>query len=192
MNVRQLLMAASASIVMSTPMAAQDATVPDDRIHIERVSGGQALIRDVRGSYAQHPKMFAELMALREKLFAAVGACFGIYPDDPDAVENASDLHWQIGVRVAPAARGQKLAIPPRPYRLASLADVEAAVIETNVKTAGIDGLAMFRWMAEHGYVQTAPTRIEYLSHDGDAMLLPVKIVVPVRKRPSGLTLPAR
>jgi hypothetical protein len=176
--------------VLSAQGWAQGAKRPDDRIHLERITGGSALMRDVTGDYAQHPKVFAELLTLRDQLFTPIGACFGIYPDDPDVVEAKSQLKWQIGVRVEPKEAGAKLASPPAPWRLSKLPDVEAAVIETDVQTAGLDGLAMFRWMAEHGYAQIAPTRIEYLSHEGSPMLLPVKIIVPVVKRRSGLVLP--
>lgn len=172
--------------------APESARVPDEQIRVEQVSGGTILIRDVTGSYAQHPRLFAEMMAVRDRLFTSVGACFGIYPLDPDAVERPADLRWQIGVRVSAAQGRQSLARPPKPYRLVALGPTEAAVLETDVQHAGTDGLAMYRWMAEHGYVQTAPTRLEYLSHDGSPMLLPARIIVPVRKRPSGLVLPAR
>jgi hypothetical protein len=176
--------------VLSAHGLAQGTQRPDDRIHLEHITGGTALMRDVAGDYAQHPQVFAELLTLRDRLFTPVGACFGIYPDDPDVVETKSQLKWQIGVRVEPKQAGASLAKPPVPWRLSKLPDVEAAVIETDVQTAGLDGLAMSRWMAEHGYAQLAPTRIEYLSHEGNPMLLPVRIIVPVIKRRSGLVLP--
>jgi pimeloyl-ACP methyl ester carboxylesterase len=188
----RVITAAVAASLLAGIVKAQDTKSPDDRIHVERIDGGTTLMRDIAGDYSQHPKVFIALMAVRDRLFTPVGACFGIYPQDPDAVESPAELHWEIGVRVSPRAAAKKLTAPPKPYRIAKLPAIDAAVIETNVQTAAIDGLAMFRWMAEHGYVQVAPTRIEYLSHEGSPMLLPVKIIVPVKKRRSGLTLPAR
>jgi hypothetical protein len=47
----------------------------------------------------------------------------------------------------------------------------------------------MIPWAPQNGYVQTGPTRMEYLSHEGTPTEMRVKIIVPVKKRESGLKL---
>jgi hypothetical protein len=169
---------------------AQQPARADARVRIEQISGGTILVRDVTGDYSQHPQVFQALMSVRDKQYVGVGDCFGVYPVDPDAVASPQDLKWRVGVRVRPPTAAAPLATPVAPYKLESMPDVEAAVLETNVKNAGVDGLAITRWILEHGYVQVGPTRMEYLSHVGELMLIPTKIIVPVRKRSRALVLP--
>lgn len=147
------------------------------------------LVRDVAGDYGQHPQVFLDLMAVRDAHYVSAGDCFGIYPMDPDAVDAPAALRWRAGVRVDARGGGQ-LRAPKAPYRLERLAPVEAAVIETSVKDAAIDGLAILRWLPENGYVQVGPTRMEYRTREGNPMLIPARIVVPIKKRKSGLLLP--
>ena len=130
-------------------------------------------------------------MAVRDAGYIGVGDCFGIYPMDPDAVASPAALRWRVGVRVS-AKPGQRLQAPKPPYKLERLPATQAAVLETRVDTAATDGLALLRWMPENGYVQTGPTRMEYLAHDGNPLLIPARIIVPIKKRPSGLLLPPR
>ena len=47
----------------------------------------------------------------------------------------------------------------------------------------------MFRWIIEHGFVQIAPTRMQYLTHKGDSMKIKTRIIVPIKRRNSGLSL---
>jgi len=162
---------------------------PEERVQVRTMPGGTMLVRDVVGDYRQHPKIFLEMMAVRDANYVAAGDCFGIYPTDPDTLESTATLRWRVGVRVAPKDSGQ-LRTPKAPYRLERLAPVEAAVLETTVKDAAIDGLAILRWLPENGYVQIGPTRMEYQSHEGSPMLIPARIVVPIKKRSSGLKLP--
>ena len=162
---------------------------PEQRVQVQTVPGGMMLVRDVVGDYSRHPEVFRDMMAVRDANYVAVGDCFGIYPMDPDMVDSATTLRWRVGVRVE-SSNGGQLKRPKAPYRLERLAAVEAAVLETNVKDAAIDGLAMLRWLPENGYVQVGPTRMEYHTHAGNPMLIPARIVVPVRKRKSGLLLP--
>ena len=162
---------------------------PEQRVQVRTMPGGMMLVRDVVGDYSQHPKIFLEMMAVRDTNYVAVGDCFGIYPTDPDTLESTATLRWRVGVRVAPEDAGQ-LKSPKAPYRLERLAAVEAAVLETNVKDAAIDGLAILRWLPENGYVQIGHTRMEYHTHEGNPMLIPARIVVPIKKRSSGLRLP--
>ena len=118
------------------------------------------LVRDIVGDYSQHPKVFVEMMTVRDANYVAAGDCFGIYPMDPDAVESSTSLRWRIGVRVD-AKDGGQLKAPRAPYKLERLPAFEAAVLETNVRDAAVDGLAMLRWLPENGYVQNGPTRME-------------------------------
>lgn len=147
------------------------------------------LVRDVVGDYSQHPKVFLEMMTVRDANYVAAGDCFGIYPTDPDTVESTTTLRWRVGVRVE-ARDGGQLRAPRAPYKLERLAATEAAILETTVKDAALDGLAMLRWLPENGYVQNGPTRMEYHTHDGNPTLIPARIVVPIKKRKSGLLLP--
>jgi len=84
----------------------------------------------------------------------------------------------------------QKMKAPIAPYQLKILPETTAATVKSTIGQAGKDGLAMFPWMAENGYVQIAPTRMEYLSQVGPPASIPTLIIVPVEKRRSGLKLP--
>lgn len=164
----------------------------DARISVQRVSGGTILVRDVAGSYARHPEVFAELMRHRDQFYRGVGDCFGVYPMDPDAIAADEMLRWRVGVRVAPLNAGDVVRRAPRGYRIERMPDTDAAVIETDVQRAAMDGLSVIRWMAENGYVQVGPTRLEYRTHEGNPQLIPARIIVPVKARASGLKLAAR
>jgi hypothetical protein len=181
------------------------------KVQVLRIPAAIMISREMTGPYTQHPAAFAQLMEYIGRNYRAVGACFGIYPDDPDAVK-ASELRWEIGVRVIPGEPlgfGNNLPIeqlpamsevqlrktlermrqPEAPYKLKILADTTAAVVDSTVAMAPQDGLAIIPWMPKNGYVQTGPTRMEYLSHEGSPTELKVKIIVPVKKRASGLKL---
>lgn len=181
---------ALALMVAQVGSSGQGQTIrPETAARVQTVPGGMMLVRDVTGDYRQHPRVFAEMMRLRDADYVAVGDCFGIYPVDPDTVTSPADLRWRVGVRVV-AKDGGRLRKPPAPYRLETLPTVEAAVLATTVKSAALDGLSLLRWLPEHGYVQVSPTRMEYQGHEGDPMLLPARIIVPIKKRVSGLVLP--
>jgi len=68
-------------------------------VKIEKIPAAIALMRDVKGPYTQHPQILEDLMSYVGSNYRAVGHCFGIYPQDPDAVKS-ENLHWQVGVRV--------------------------------------------------------------------------------------------
>ena len=178
-------------------------------VAVETVRPAIVLYRDVTGSYSQHPVVFKEMMYYVGKTYRVVGDCFGVYPRDPDAVPPAQ-LKWQVGVRIMPGQPlgfGNRLPLaaspdssiselrdvlkrvklPAPPYKLKILDGGEAAVLSSTVENAAVDGLSMFQWMADNGYVQMGPTRMEYLSHEESSMRIPVRIVLPVQKRPSGL-----
>ncbi|MGD0941460.1 MAG: hypothetical protein ABR905_17310 [Terracidiphilus sp.] len=180
-------------------------------IQVRAMAGSVILYRDVSGSYEQHPTVFNELMSYAGKSYRATGPFFGIYPIDPDAVKGTA-LTWQVGIRVTSGEPGfpnaapepnitevpnserlrQTLAslhTPESPYKLAVLDEGEVAVIESTVGRAAADGLSVSPWMANNGYVQVGPTRMEYLSYSGPSEAIKVRILVPVKKRPSGLKL---
>jgi hypothetical protein len=181
-------------------------------VHIEKIPSSWALVREVQGGYEKHTEVFQEMMRYVGENFRAVGFCFGIYPTDPDAVKQGTQ-RWKVGVRVTtgkPLGYGnsvsmriltahstgqlqrqrKQLKAAQAPYRLELIEPTETAILESSVGEAPKDGLSMFAWMAENGYVQIAPTRMEYMSHDGPPNKIPTRIVVPVKKRPSGLAIP--
>jgi hypothetical protein len=87
------------------------------KIEVSRIPSAIVMYREVTGPYSQHPIVFDQLMQYVGKNYRAVGFCFGIYPNDPDAV-NASELHWEIGVRVVPGEAlgfGKNLSIEELP-----------------------------------------------------------------------------
>lgn len=162
----------------------------EDLTRVEHIPAKRVLYREIVGSYQQHPQVFAEIMSYADKRYSRVGACFGVYPTDPDTVRDQSQLHWFVGVGVGPHSGAAKISAPDKPYRFEDMPAIDAAVIETDVERAGIDGLSMIRWMLENGYVQVGPTRMEYLSHEGDPTKIKTRIIVPIVKRSSGLKLP--
>lgn len=194
-----------------TPTAAPESSTTIPTVRVEEVAPAIILYQDVRGDYSKHPEVFLNMMNYVGARYRAVGACFGIYPVDPDAAKRG-ELTWQVGVRVTsgaplgfgknipveqvkPASVSQlqrmmkQLKVPDAPYHLQIMPASLAGVVESTIATAASDGLYMFKWMAENGYVQIAPTRMEYLSHDGPPSQIPTRIIVPVKKRESGLKL---
>lgn len=187
-------------------------TVTGKTVTVRKIQASWALVRDVRGSYEMHPEVFAEMLAYVGSNFRAVGDSFGVYPMDPDAAKQGT-LRWQAGLRITPgeplglgnslplitsvAKSSQEFELdkpkfnrPRSPYRIVLLEEIEAAVLESSVEETPQDGLSMMRWMAENGYVQVGATRMEYLSHDKPANKIPTRIIVPIQKRASGLTVP--
>jgi hypothetical protein len=189
------------------PQEKQEVVRPS--VKIVTITGAIVIFREVTGPYSQHPLVLQQLMEYVGKSYAAVGACFGVYPLDPDAVDG-KDLKWQVGVRVItgkPLGYGNSLPIeempvmstaklrrtfrvmkrPEAPYELRMMPATTAAIIESTVGNAAHDGLDMIPWMARNGYVQTAPTRMEYLSHEGPVSDMKVRIIIPVNERATGL-----
>lgn len=178
-------------------------------VEITRVPAAIIIYREVTGPYSQHPEAFREMMDYVGKNYAAAGACFGIYPMDPDAVES-QNLKWEVGVRVVPGeplGYGNSLPLervpkmsdavlrrtlremkrPEAPYKLRVMPAMTAGVRHSTVAKAAQDGLDLIPWMARNGYVQTGPTRMEYLSHEGPPTEIKVAIIVPMQKRATNL-----
>jgi hypothetical protein len=64
-------------------------------------------------------------------------------------------------------------------------------VIDSSIADAPRDGLSMFQWMAQNGYAPAGPTRMEYLPPYGPHFeSVRTRIIVPVVKRASGITVP--
>ncbi|HSS18879.1 MAG TPA: winged helix-turn-helix domain-containing protein [Pyrinomonadaceae bacterium] len=196
--------------VVSKPQDASK-TVTQKTVSVQKIPASWVLVRDVNGSYQTHPEVFQEVMKYVGSNFRAVGDAFGIYPMDPDAAKPGT-LRWQVGVRIAPGkplGYGNKLPLitsvakssqeldrerahlsrPNPPYRIVLLEETEAAVVESSVEDTPKDGLSMFGWMAENGYVQVGATRMEYLTNEGSNSIS-TKIIIPIRKRPSGISVP--
>lgn len=204
---------AAANAATNTALKADNPrTVMGKLVSIEKVPASWALIRDVPGTYEKHPEVFGEMKSYVGMNFRALGDSFGVYPTDPDAVE-LRELHWQVGIRIIPGeplGYGNSLPLitslgkSPQdlendkkqfkqaraPYKIVLLESVEAAVVESTVEETPKDGLAITTWLAQNGYVQIGATRMEFLKFDGPANKVPTRIIVPVQKRSSGITLP--
>lgn len=199
-------------VTNKAPAVDNSKTVTGKLVAIEKIPASWALTREVRGSYEAHPEVFQELTDYVGSNFRVVGDNFGIYPLDPDAAKQ-NTLHWEIGVRIIPGeplGNGNSLPLitslgkspgdldndkkrlkrPDAPYKIVLLESVEAAVVESTVEETPKDGLSMSRWLAENGYVQVGPTRMEFQKLDGPANKVPTRILVPIQKRSSGLSLP--
>ncbi|HSS18567.1 MAG TPA: winged helix-turn-helix domain-containing protein [Pyrinomonadaceae bacterium] len=196
----------------ATSRADNSKTVTGKLVAIERIPASWALVREVRGSYETHPEALQEMKDYVGLNYRALGDSFGIYPVDPDAAKQDA-LHWEVGIRITdgePLGSGNSLPLitslgktsqelesekkqfkrPQTPYKIVLLESVEAAVVDSTIEETPKDGLSMSRWLAENGYVQVGPTRMEFLKFDGPANKVPTRIIVPVQKRSSGLTLP--
>lgn len=84
-------------------------------------------------------------------------------------------------------SQGTRLPTPASPYELKYVPARTVAVVYSTVARAGHDGLAMFPWLAKNGYVEVGPTRREYLNNRKATASIPLRIVVPIEKRRSGL-----
>ncbi|HEY0614724.1 MAG TPA: hypothetical protein VGC96_08785 [Candidatus Elarobacter sp.] len=168
------------------------ASFAEPRITVEHAPAIVVVTRDVAGDYDQAPRVFGDLMRVA-KPYRTAGNVFGIYPVDPDATTGANELRWQAAIQVVETANPGAtpalgdLAKPEQPYRLELLSASTVAVVKSTVARAGADGLAVIPWMARNGYVQIAPTRMEFLRADVPSSQIPVRIVVPIAKRKSGL-----
>jgi hypothetical protein len=191
------------------PQIAQARASNAPAIQVRAAPGSVILYRDVSGSYDQHPTVFNELMQYARRTYRISGQFFGIYPVDPDAAQGDA-LKWQVGIRVTPGDPGtsasepipdgqdfpsaealkrtlNSLHAPTLPYKLMILDQSEVATVDSTVAHAAQDGLSITPWLALNGYVQIGPTRMEYLSYQGPPEEIKVRILVPVKRRASGL-----
>jgi hypothetical protein len=146
-----------------------------------------ALVRNVEGGYSQHAAIARSLLAAARAGCGAEGVVYGVYPQDPDAVPE-SQLRWQLGYRMKAGTRCRRatltdLALERHPAE-------QVARLQTSLADARQAGLSLFHWLADSGYVQTGPTRMEYRGDGGPATR--VVILLPVRLRPDRARAPVR
>jgi hypothetical protein len=123
-------------------------------------------------------------------------------------------LEWGVAIRVVPGAPRnspmarpgtdvffinaepkalleplQNFSRPEEPFKLLRLEETAALVLDSTVERTPQDGLMLWDWAIRTGYVQTAPTRMEYGMVKTDPLKTPTRILLPVLKRNSGLRL---
>jgi hypothetical protein len=168
-------------------------------IRVQHVAAQTVMYRTVHGDYSQHARVCAQTVSYATKKYPdnyrGAGAYFGVYPVDPESLPTTASLQWEVGVTLGPSKPGETLTVkalrqPESPYRLTVWPETDAAVLESDVRHTAFDGLSMYRWLLENGYVQTAPTRMEFLTTAQDPMDIRTRILIPVVQRRSGLKLP--
>lgn len=167
------------------------------------------ICREVSGAYSLSPTYFGQLSRYADTRYRVAGGFFGIYPVDPDAVSSAGQLKWLVAQQViggtalglgssalprrysASEAVAVLRGLPParNPYKLLIIPEQTVALIRSTIGRAGMDGLSMYPWMARNGYVQVGPTRMEFLATTGSPSAIPVRIIVPIKRRPSRLKI---
>ena len=152
---------------------------PGPDVTIKSLPRSTAIVRQMTGSYAQHSDAAHALLKLVSEKCATRGHVYGEYPEDPGAV-GMENVHWNLGYEMA--ANDPCMSSLPKLYRVAVLPPTYAAVLTTTIAKTQEDGLAIAKWLPDSGYVQSAPTRIEYLDESG-APDSAVQIVMPVKKR---------
>lgn len=78
-------------------------------VRTEVAARTQVVSREIRGSFAQHPAVLAELRRyVGVAKVPTTGPVMGIYPMDPDVVPEG-ELRWQVAV---PVSRSIRLKVP--------------------------------------------------------------------------------
>ena len=182
----------------------------DIRVKQEKLPATNVLSLAFSGNYQKHPEAYGQLNEYANKNYAFTGGIIGIYPQDPDLVSDESQLKWEITLRVLPGKAGtvnystanqkdpfeinipqdvlsaplSKLKTPEKPYVLKTLPETDAVTLVSDVAHIGQDGLAINAWIDLNNYVQIGTTRTEFGSaNQKSQLLIPVKIIVPVKKR---------
>lgn len=180
----------------------------DKRVIIEEIPATNVLSLGFSGNYKNHPEAYAQLSGYANKNYANAGGIIGIYPQDPDLVDDESNLVWEITLRVLPGKPGpiksssnaghpfetniperdlsvplSELKTPDKPFALKTLPATQAVTLISDVAHIAQDGLAMNAWIDLNNYVQTGITRTEFGSAEKKSMEIPVKIIVPVKRR---------
>jgi len=132
------------------------------------------------GDYSQHSTEFKRLFEFAQKNITGATHGIGIYPQDPDAV-GMQTVEWTIGLVLSPDPTRPAIG-NITPYRVQVLPVTLSAVVETTMGKAESDGLYLLGWLPKSGYVQTGPTRMEYMGNTPGADN-PVRILVPLKKR---------
>jgi hypothetical protein len=181
----------------------------DTRVKQEKIPATNVLSLAFSGNYQKHPEAYGQLSEYANKNYAYTGGIIGIYPQDPDLVSDEAQLNWEITLRVLPGKAGavnystanpkdpfetnipqdvlsaplSKLKIPEKPYILKTLPATDAVTLVSDVAHIGQDGLAINAWIDLNNFVQNGTTRTEFGSANQKSQLIPVKIIVPVKKR---------
>lgn len=180
----------------------------DKRVKLETIPATNVVSLKFSGNYQNHPEAYMQLSDYVNKNYATTGGVIGIYPQDPDLVDE-SKLTWEINLRVLPGKPGttdytsaneidpfdikipeelffaplSKFKAPEKPYTIKQLESTKAVTLVSDVAHIGRDGLAINAWIDLNNYVQTNTTRIEFGAVKQKSMQIPVKIMVPVIKR---------
>jgi hypothetical protein len=179
----------------------------DKRVKIEQIPATNIVSLNFRGNYSKHPEAYSKLNAYVRRNYATAGSVIGLYPEDPDVVPE-SRLTWKISLRVLPGKPNPlmqtiksedpftipaskdslaypitKLKAPEKPFVIEQLPTVTAVTLITDVAHLGKDGLAINAWITMNNYVLIGTTRTEFGSTSGKSQIIPVKIIVPVKKR---------
>jgi hypothetical protein len=143
-----------------------------------------AVVRTVEGGYAQHAEVARSLVGAARA--SCGGIVFGVYPQDPDAVP-VQRLRWQLGYRMKAGTRCRRL---PPGLAIETHPAEQVARLDTRLQEARSAGLSLFHWLADSGFAELGPTRMEYRGDGGPATR--VTILLPVRARPDGARAPVR
>jgi|ERR1700722_18919441 len=179
----------------------------DQKVKIEEIPKTNIVSLNFTGSYQRHPEAYAKLSSYVMNNYVTVGTIIGIYPEDPDLVSEAK-LTWKISLRILPkkpqhilnnSGNSDPFAIPAtkellssplsqfktpkKPFTLEQLPPVTAVTLVTDVAHLGKYGLAINAWISMNNYVQTGTTRTEFGSSTAKSAEIPVKIIVPIKKR---------
>jgi hypothetical protein len=203
-----LALLASMSIVATSARAPSD-TRAGPTVVVAREAPMVIICRNVSGVYSLSATYFGQLSKYTDAHYRVAGPFFGMYPVDPDAVSSPRELKWSVAQQVIEgSALDSGSSAPPRhysaseaaavlrglppaktPYKLLIIPEQTVAWIHSTIGKAGRDGLSMFPWMAHNGYVQVGPTRMEFLATNGNPNAIPVRIIVPIKRRPSCLKI---
>ncbi len=180
----------------------------DKRVKMEEIPATNVISLHFTGSYQKHPEAYGELAAYVAENYRTTGGVIGTYPQDPDLVEE-SRLTWDISLRILPSKGGKEkkssdspdapfelkatteelgapldaFRKPSLPFELRQLPAVSAVTLISDVAHIGTDGLLINAWITMNNYVQVGTTRTEFGSTTQASQAIPVKIVVPIKKR---------
>jgi hypothetical protein len=169
-------------------------------VRVTNLPAQSIMVRTITGSFRQHATLVPEMLAHARSIGlrdAARGGILGIYPMDPDAVDNEKDLEWYLALTAPPNATAAKLAVSPgmlannvradfgtleskaltlphpadnAPFHMAPIVEGTAIVAEVGYPEMAAVGSSMMEFMVRNNMVQTAPTRTLLVAGDPDAM----------------------
>ena len=180
----------------------------DKRVKLEKIPATNVISLQFTGNYQKHPEAYEQIYKYAIKNYSTTGGIIGVYPKDPDLFDDAH-LTWEINLRILPGKPGavsfpaeesgnpfsiripedqqnSSLSVfkkPAKPFKIKTLEATEAVTLISDVGHISADGLALNAWISLNNYVQTGTTRTEFGAAKGEHMQIPVKIIVPVKKR---------